>query len=70
MKLASLTEKNQKLEEAAKYREVVNQNFAKQTEQKLTQKMETNKENKETLMNNLMERLKKTVRFTKLYFGF
>ena len=61
MKLASITEKNQKLEEAAKYREEVNQNFSKQTEQKLIHKMETNKENKETLYNNLMERLKKTV---------
>jgi uncharacterized protein YdiU (UPF0061 family) len=61
MKLASITEKNQKLEEAAKYREEVNQNFSKQTEQRINIKMETNKENKEALYNNLMERLKKTV---------
>ena len=61
MKLASITEKNQKLEEAAKYREEINQNFSKQAEQKLNLKMETNKENKEALYNNLMERLKKTV---------
>lgn len=60
MKLASITEKNQKLEEAAKYREEVNQNFSKQTEQRINIKMETNKENKEALYNNLMERLKKT----------
>lgn len=61
MKLASLTEKNQKLEEAAKYREEANQNFSKQAEQKLNHKMVTNKENKVALLNSLMDRLKKTV---------
>jgi len=60
MKLASITEKNQKIEEAAKFREESNQIFSKQTEQKLIMKMETNKENKEALLNGLMERLKKT----------
>ena len=61
MKLASINEKNQKIEEAAKYREESNQIFSKQTEQKIISKMETNKENRESILSKLMERLKKTV---------
>jgi len=60
MKLASITEKNHKIEEAAKFREESNQIFSKQAEQKLITKMETNKENKEALLKDLMERLRKT----------
>lgn len=60
MKLASINEKNQKIEEAAKFREESNQIFSKQTEQKIISKMETNKENREAILSNLMERLKKT----------
>lgn len=61
MKLASITEKNQKLEEAAKNREEANHNFSKQAELKLSHKIKTNKENKQAMYNSLMERLKKTV---------
>ncbi len=70
-KLSYITEKAQKLEEAAKIREELNVNFQKKAEQKLNQKMELNKENRATLLNNLMEKLKKTVknfRFIKILF--
>lgn len=59
-RLALLSEKNLKIEEAAKSRDAAEQNFVKQTEQKLQVKMETNKENREALLNNLFERLRKT----------
>jgi hypothetical protein len=61
MKLSQITEKMQKIEEAAKIREEQNVNFIKQAEQKLLSKMESNKENRNQLMNQLMEKLKKTV---------
>ncbi len=61
MKLSQITEKMQKIEEAAKIREEQNVNFSKQAEQKLLSKMESNKENRNQLMNQLMEKLKKTV---------
>lgn len=61
MKLSQITEKMQKIEEAAKIREEQNVNFIKQAEQKLLSKMESNKENRTQLMNQLMEKLKKTV---------
>ena len=61
-KLSNIKEKDQKLEEAAKIREELNTNFQKKAEQKLMQKMELTKENRATLMNNLIEKLKKTVR--------
>lgn len=61
MKLSMINEKFQKIEEAAKLREEQNLNFSKQAEQKLMSKMESNKENRTNLMNNLMEKLKKTV---------
>ena len=67
MKLSAITEKFQKIEEAAKIREEHNANFSKQAEQKLQSKMESNKENRENLMNNLKERLKKTVIDNNLY---
>ena len=51
----------QKIEEAAKIREEQNVNFSKQAEQKLLSKMESNKENRTQLLNQLMEKLKKTV---------
>ena len=60
-KLSHITEKAQKLEEAAKIREELNMNFSKQTEQKLIQKMESNKENRAAQLNNLLEKLRKTV---------
>jgi hypothetical protein len=60
-KLQFLSEKFSKIEEAAKIREEAQLNFAKQTEQKLQTKMETNKENREAHLNNLLERLRKTV---------
>ena len=60
-KLSNIKEKDQKLEEAAKIREELNTNFQKKAEQKLMQKMELTKENRATLMNNLIEKLKKTV---------
>ena len=60
-KLSHITEKAQKLEEAAKIREELNMNFSKQTEQKLIQKMESNKENRAAQLNNLLEKLKRTV---------
>lgn len=60
IKLANVTEKSQKIEEAAKIREELNIQFQKKAEQKLAQKMELNKENRTALMNNLMEKLKKT----------
>jgi len=60
IKLANVTEKSQKIEEAAKIREEININFQKKAEAKLNQKMELNKENRTTLMNTLMEKLKKT----------
>lgn len=61
MKLSAISEKFQKIEEAAKIREEVNQNFSKQAEQKLQSKMESNKENRMNQMNQMLERLKKTV---------
>lgn len=61
MKLSVITEKFQKIEEAAKLREEQNLNFSKQAEQKLLSKMESNKENRENMLNNLREKLKKTV---------
>lgn len=61
MKLSVITEKFHKIEEAAKIREESNSNFSKQAEQKLQSKMESNKENRNLLMNNLKEILKKTV---------
>ncbi len=61
IKLSVITEKMQKIEEAAKSREEQNLNFQKQAEKKLTEKMESNKENRTLLYNNLMEKLKKTV---------
>jgi hypothetical protein len=64
MKLSMISEKFQKIEEAAKIREEQNVNFAKQAEQKLLSKMESNKENRTNLYNNLMEKLKKTVSFS------
>lgn len=60
-KLSNITEKAQKLEEAAKIREELNLNFSKQAEQKLIQKMESNKENRAAQLNNLLEKLKRTV---------
>ena len=66
MKLSVITEKFQKIEEAAKLREEQNLNFSKQAEQKLLSKMESNKENRENMLNNLREKLKKTV--NKIYF--
>ena len=63
MKLSFINEKVQKIEEAAKIREEQNLNFSKQTEAKLIMKMESNKENRAALMNQLMEKLKKTVEF-------
>jgi hypothetical protein len=68
--LSHITEKTQKLEEAAKIREELNMNFSKQTEQKLIQKMESNKENRAAQLNNLLEKLRKTVRVLKFYFLF
>ncbi|RMZ93552.1 trichohyalin-like isoform X1 [Brachionus plicatilis] len=59
-KLSMISEKNQKIEEAAKIREEQNLNFSKQTEQKLISKLEASKENRNTLKMNLMEKLKKT----------
>lgn len=59
-KLSGLSEKLQKIEEAAKIRDEQSLNFSKQTEQKLLSKMETNKENRANLMNDLMEKLRKT----------
>ena len=59
--MSNITEKAQKLEEAAKIREELNLQFVKQTEQKLIQKMESNKENRATQLNNLLEKLRKTV---------
>jgi len=61
-KLTSITEKFQKIEEAAKSREEQNLQFSKQAEQKLLTKMESNKENRINLLNALKEKLKKTVR--------
>ena len=61
MKLASINEKNQKIEEAAKFRVEIEHNFSKETEKKLIFKMETNKENRAALLSSLMDRLKKTV---------
>lgn len=60
-KLSQISEKFQKIEEAAKTREEQNLNFSKQAEQKLISKMESNKENRSNLMNNLKEKLKKHV---------
>jgi len=60
MKLCAINEKFQKIEEAAKIREEYQTNFSKQAEQKLQSKMESNKENRINLMNNLREKLKKT----------
>ena len=68
MKLSVITEKFQKIEEAAKLREEQNLNFSKQAEQKLLSKMESNKENRENQLNNLREKLKKTV--NTIYFCF
>ena len=68
--MSHITEKTQKLEEAAKIREELNMNFSKQTEQKLIQKMESNKENRAAQLNNLLEKLRKTVRVLKFYFLF
>lgn len=62
MKITAIAEKFQKIEEAAKIREEVNLNFSKQAEQKLQSKMESNKENRTNMMNQMLERLKKTVR--------
>jgi hypothetical protein len=59
-KLSGLSEKFQKIEEAAKTREEQTLQFAKQTEQKLISKMESNKENRATRMNQLLEKLRKT----------
>ena len=59
--MSNITEKAQKLEEAAKIREELNLNFKKQTEQKLLQKIESNKENRAAQLNNLLEKLKRTV---------
>jgi len=59
-KLSNITEKAQKLEEAAKIREELNLQFVKQTEQKLIQKMESNKENRAAQLTNLLEKLRKT----------
>lgn len=66
MKLSAISEKFQKIEEAAKIREEVNLNFSKQAEQKLQSKMESNKENRTILMNQMLERLKKTVIYSLL----
>ena len=60
-KLNMISEKNQKIEEAAKAREEQNMIFSKQTEQKLISKLEASKENRESMKNNLLEKLKKTV---------
>ncbi len=60
-KLQQLSEKALKIEEYAKHREEAEEVFAKQTEKELQLKMEKNKENKEALFNQLMERLRKTV---------
>ena len=82
-KLSGLSEKFQKIEEAAKselslsflnintvticynflsflVREEQCNNFIKQTEQKLIEKMESNKENKAQILNSLMDKLRKT----------
>jgi len=59
-KLSGLSEKFQKIEEAAKVREEQNLQFSKQAEQKLLNKMESNKENKQQQKQQLMERLRKT----------
>ena len=67
-KLSNITEKAQKLEEAAKIREELNLNFSKQAEQKLIQKMESNKENRAAQLNNLLEKLKRTVLLLLLLF--
>ncbi len=61
MKLSVINEKFQKIEEAAKLREEHNTIFKSQASEKLATKMVSNKENREQLMNNLKERLKKTV---------
>ena len=63
MKLSVITEKFQKIEEAAKSREEQNLNFSKQAEQKLQSKMESNKENRNNILNALKEKLSKTVCF-------
>ena len=60
-KISAITEKFQKIEEAAKSREEQNLNFSKQAEQKLQSKMESNKENRNNHLNALKEKLKKTV---------
>jgi len=59
-KLSMITEKNQKIEDAAKNREEQSMIFVKQTEQKLMSKLEASKENRDAMKNSLMEKLKKT----------
>lgn len=59
-KLSQISDKMQKIEEAAKLREEQNINFQKKSEEKLTAKMESNKENRLKVLNSLVEKLKKT----------
>ncbi len=61
IKLANITEKSQKIEEAAKIREEINNNFKKEAEIKLAQKMESTQENRAAIMEAFMQKLKKTV---------
>ncbi len=62
IKLANITEKSQKIEEAAKIREEINNNFKKEAELKLAQKMESTQENRAAILEAFIQKLKKTVR--------
>jgi hypothetical protein len=51
---------NQRVEDAAKIRDEKEAEFSKKTEQKITMKMQSNKENKEHIYQTLMDKLSKT----------
>ena len=60
MKLSMINEQVSKIEEVAKAREEQIMKFAKQTEAKLNSKMEVIEENRNALITNMVEKLKKT----------